>query len=99
MADYTAWRKTLLVKLTALERELEDTYSKEWCRLPDGELDWKWDAWMQLQNIMNETMTQEIFNSKDNWPEWAKQMWDILMIPDKNRTCRGVILSILPLLN
>ncbi len=99
--DYTPWRETLRVKLTKLEEDLEKTYCEEekFCRLPDAELDWKWDAWKQLQDIMNETMTPEIFSTKADWPQWATNMWTVLMVPQEGRTCRRVILGMLQYLS
>jgi hypothetical protein len=47
------WRGSLVEKLQTLDKELEAKYDgEEFVRLPDAELDWKFDAWRRLQKLL-----------------------------------------------
>lgn len=98
--DYQKLRYTWHEDLTTLRVDIERTYGGEedFLRLPDKELDWKYNSWQRLQNIINNRMTQQIFDARESWPAWLKQVWDILLFVDPHRTCLGVLYKIIPIL-
>lgn len=91
-AVYDNWRVTLHEKFTGLHKALTEEFDSEtFCRLPDKELDWKFDAWERLQNAVNSTAPPAIFNDRDNWPQWLVAVMKVLMTRDPDRLCRDVL--------
>ena len=68
-------------------------------RLPDYELDWKYDAWKLLQDIFNDDVPPVLsrFHRTHPQSEWHARyqaVYKILMTKEK-RTCRDTIAKVL----
>lgn len=101
---YGIWLQTITIKLKCLDKELEEKYDSETeVRLPDYELDWKYDAWRDLQDIFNDDVPPVLSRFHRNYPqsEWNplyQSVYKILMTKEK-RTCRDTVAKVLKVLD
>lgn len=98
--DYQTLRQNWHTDLVKLQHDVTQIYKNEekFLRLTDWELDRKFNTWVQLQDIINNHMTELIFNARESWPVWLKQIWDILLFVDPRRTCLEVLDKIISIL-
>jgi hypothetical protein len=97
--DLEQTRHTFLIRLRNLHEELTELYDGEtFVRLPDKELDCKYDAWKKLQKILTETFTEEWLDRypkphpHPEWPEWMTKAMAALVDTSYDRTCREVLI-------
>ena len=101
--DYQTLRQNWHTNLVKLHHYTTQIYKDEEKFLQPSlvtswELDRKFDTWVRLQDIINNGMTELIFNARESWPAWLKQIWDILLFVDPHRTCFEVLDKIIPIL-
>jgi hypothetical protein len=100
---YGVWRTHLQTQLPILDKEIETEFDGEaFVRLPDQELDWKFETWARLQKILAsgwpvENNIAEYQNRvpSSEWPDWVQKTYSVIRTKDSRRTCRQVIAQIL----
>lgn len=93
--DYESIRVAFNNECKSLLHDLTEQYDSEtFVRLPEPELEGKFDAWERFQKLIIRTLPGDILTDKNNWPKWLTSVYTKLMERKKGRLCRDVLRSI-----